>query len=76
MANVRRKNSKLVERAVTVVARGAGLGRVAARRALNRADGDVSIALVMSKTGAGRAEAARALTLSRGNLREAIARLR
>lgn len=76
MASVRRKNSKLMERAVAVVARGTGLSHSAAVRALNRAQGSVSIALVMAKAKVSRADAARALTAAGGNVRQAIIRAR
>jgi len=76
MSSVRRRNSKLRERAVTVVAHGAGLKRPAAVRALSEADGNASVALVMARAGVTRADAARALTLTGGNVRQAIARAR
>ena len=76
MSSLRRKNSKLMERAVTIVAQGADLKRAAAAMALRRANGSLPVALVMNKARVTRADAARALTVAGGNVRKAIARAR
>ena len=73
MVNLHQKNTKLTERAVTIVARALGIGREKAREALQRAGRDVPIAIVMAKAGVSRAKADQALKDSRGHVRRAIA---
>jgi N-acetylmuramic acid 6-phosphate etherase len=72
MVNLHQKNTKLTERAVTIVARALGIDRDKAREALQRAGRDVPIAIVMAKAGVSRANAEQALKDSRGHVRRAI----
>lgn len=73
MVNLHQKNTKLTERAVTIVARALGTDRERAREALQRAGKDVPIAIVMAKAGISRAGAEQCLKHSRGHIRRAIA---
>ncbi len=73
MVNVSPKNSKLVERGVSILEKAAGLSRRAARQLLAAAGGRVPVALVMAKAGVSRAQAAAALRESHGQVRKAIA---
>jgi N-acetylmuramic acid 6-phosphate etherase len=73
MVNLHQKNTKLTERAVTIVARALGIDRDKAREALQRAGRDVPIAIVMAKAGVSRAGTEQALKDSRGHVRRAIA---
>jgi N-acetylmuramic acid 6-phosphate etherase len=73
MVNLHQKNTKLTERAVTIVSRALGTDRDQAREALQRAGRDVPIAIVMAKAGVSRASAERSLKDSRGHVRRAIA---
>lgn len=73
MVNLHQKNTKLTERAVTIVARALGTGRDQAREALQRAGRDVPIAIVMAKAGASRASAEKYLKAAKGHVRRAIA---
>jgi N-acetylmuramic acid 6-phosphate etherase len=73
MVNLHQKNTKLTERAITIVARALGIDRDKAREALQRAGRDVPIAIVMAKAGVSRASAEQALNDSRGHVRRAIA---
>ena len=57
MVNLHQKNTKLTERAVTIVARALGTDRDKAREALQRAGRDVPIAIVMAKAGDSRVSA-------------------
>jgi N-acetylmuramic acid 6-phosphate etherase len=61
MTNLRPSNSKLRARSLRILASEAGLEERAAAEALERAGGDLRVALVMSKTGKGSDEARRAL---------------
>ena len=61
MTNVRPSNSKLRARAIRILAAEAGLEEGAAAEALERAGGDLRVALVVSKTGRDIDEARRAL---------------
>jgi N-acetylmuramic acid 6-phosphate etherase len=72
MVNLHQKNTKLTERAVTIVARALGIEREKAREALQRAGRDVPIAIVMAKAGVSRTSAEQALKDSRGHVRRAI----
>ena len=72
MVNLHQKNSKLTERAVTIVARALGIDREKAREALKRAGRDVPIAIVMAKAGVSKASAELCLQDSRGHVRRAI----
>lgn len=73
MVNLRQKNTKLTERAVTIVERAAGLSRDRAREALRRAGNDVPIAIIMVKAGLSRARAKETLADSKGQVGRAIA---
>jgi N-acetylmuramic acid 6-phosphate etherase len=73
MVNLHQKNTKLTERAVTIVARALGTDRDKAREALQRAGRDVPIAIVMAKAGVSRASAELCLKDSRGHVRRALA---
>jgi N-acetylmuramic acid 6-phosphate etherase len=73
MVNLHQKNTKLTERAITIVARALGTDREQAREALQRAGKDVPVAIVMAKVGISRASAERYLKDSRGHARRAIA---
>ena len=73
MVNLHQKNTKLTERAVTIVARALDIDRDKAREALQRAGRDVPIAIVMAKAGVSRASAELCLKDSKGHVRRAIA---
>ena len=73
MVNLHQKNTKLTERAVTIVARALGTDRDKAREALQRAGRDVPIAIVMAKAGVTRAGTEQSLRQSKGHVRRAIA---
>jgi N-acetylmuramic acid 6-phosphate etherase len=72
MINVRTKNYKLAERAVTILQRAAEVPREAAQQALKASGSSVPLALIMLQTGASRAVAQRALKAADGNVRAAI----
>jgi N-acetylmuramic acid 6-phosphate etherase len=61
MTNMRARNSKLHARSLRILAAEAGLEETAAAEALERAGGDLRVALVMSKTGRAKEEAREAL---------------
>ena len=61
MTNMRARNSKLHARSLRILAAEAGLDEAAAAEALERAGGDLRVALVMSKTGRAKEEAREAL---------------
>jgi N-acetylmuramic acid 6-phosphate etherase len=73
MVNVRTKNVKLAERAVTILQRATGIDRKAAHKALAGANSSVPLALVMLKTQTSEAQARRALKAAGGHVRDAIA---
>jgi len=72
MVNLRPKNKKLFERAVTIVESVAGVNREVAARALKAAGNQVPIALVMLKANVGKAEASRRLKRADGIVRKAL----
>jgi N-acetylmuramic acid 6-phosphate etherase len=72
MVNLHQKNSKLTERAITIVARALDTSREQAREALQRAGRDVPVAIVMAKAGVSRVSAERYLKDSRGHVRCAV----
>jgi len=72
MVHVRLKNSKLIERGTTIVAKSTGLDRNSARKLLRASGNDVSVALVMQKADVTRLQADRAVKAANGNVREAI----
>ena len=76
MVNVSPKNTKLVERGVSILEEAAGLERGAARKLLTAAGDRVAVALVMDKAQVSRAEAVAALKRSQGQVRKAIAQAR
>jgi N-acetylmuramic acid 6-phosphate etherase len=76
MINVRTKNYKLAERAITILQRAADVSRENAQAALRTAGNNVPLALMILKTGVSRASAQRALKAADGNVRAAIARLK
>jgi N-acetylmuramic acid 6-phosphate etherase len=73
MINVRMKNYKLAERAVTILQGAAAVSRETARETLEAAGKSLPVALIMLRTGASRSVALRALKAAAGNVREAIA---
>ncbi len=75
MSNLKARNDKLRARATRILSAETDLDEKAAREALDSAGGDLSTALVMSKTGRSREEAAHALALAKGVVRQAIEHL-
>lgn len=75
MINVRTKNYKLAERAVTILQKAADVPRDSAQQALKSAGNSVPLALVMLKAAVKKAIAQRALKAADGNVRAAIAAL-
>ncbi|HZQ68862.1 MAG TPA: N-acetylmuramic acid 6-phosphate etherase [Terriglobales bacterium] len=74
MVNLHRKNSKLLDRGITILERASGLSRPAAEKALKSAGNSVPVALVMVRTAVDRQTAQRALKSSHGHVRQAIER--
>jgi len=72
MVHLRQKNSKLTERAITIVQKALGVERDEARRALARAKNDVPVAIVMVKAGVTQVQAINCLKRSHGHVRRAI----
>lgn len=72
MVNLHQKNSKLTERAITIVRKALGVERDEARRVLARAANDVPVAIVMAKAGVSKAQAKKSLNHSKGHIRQAI----
>jgi len=72
MVNLHQKNTKLTERAVTIVERALRIGRNQAHMALKAGGDDVPVTIVMHVAGANRKEAKRALKSSDSNVRRAI----
>jgi len=72
MIGVKPTNRKLRNRARRIVAAIAGLGAGEAEEALERAEGDVRIAILMTKTGATQEEARSTLHRAGGSLRRAL----
>jgi N-acetylmuramic acid 6-phosphate etherase len=72
MVNLHQKNSKLTERAVTIVERALGTDRSQARKALRAAGNDVRVAIVMRLTRLGKQESENTLKSANGNVRRAI----
>ena len=75
MSNVQTRNAKLRERAIRILMAEADLDQAEAATALDVADSDLRVALVMSKTGRTRAEAEQALVAAKGVVQEAISSL-
>jgi N-acetylmuramic acid 6-phosphate etherase len=76
MTNLQPRNLKLRARSVRILVAEAGLDEAAARAALERAGGDLRVALVMSKTGCTREEAARTLDSAHWVVARAVEKLR
>jgi N-acetylmuramic acid 6-phosphate etherase len=74
MVNVTPKNSKLTERALTVLERAAEVDRASALRILQAAGNSVPVALVMLHTGSNRRQAELELARTSGHVRQAIQR--
>ena len=72
MTNVQTRNVKLRARAERILAAEAGLNEARAKEILDSADGNLPVALVMSRTDCSPREAAAALKASRGVLAQAI----
>lgn len=75
MTNLQTRNAKLRERAVRIIEAETGLSEDAATEKLQAAEGDLRVALVMSKGGCELAAAKNALKKSNGVVQEAIDRL-
>ncbi len=76
MVNLHQKNSKLTERAITIVERALRIGRNQAQMALKAGRDDVPVTIVMHVAGTSRKEAKRALMSAGENVRRAIEILR
>jgi N-acetylmuramic acid 6-phosphate etherase len=76
MTNVQTRNVKLQARALRILQSEAGISKEQAQALLGSADGNLPVALVMSKTGCSRDEAESALTKTRGVIAEAISLVR
>src|SRR2546421_7517386 len=72
MTNVHTRNVKLRARARRILESEAGLNEESAREILNRANGNLPAALIISKTGCAREAAESALDKSRGVVSEAL----
>jgi N-acetylmuramic acid 6-phosphate etherase len=71
MVNVGLKNTKLLERAITILSKAADVDRERARETLKES-GSLPIALIMLKASVSRSEARRRLKTAGGNVRRAI----
>ena len=72
MTNVQTGNEKLRARAVRIIASEIGLDEASAAEALDAADGDIRVALVMTQTNSSSDIARAALETSKGVVRQAI----
>jgi N-acetylmuramic acid 6-phosphate etherase len=72
MVNVHTKNGKLVERALGILEKAAGVSRDTAARALKASGNQVPIALIMLMTGVNAATARQKLKKAKGIVRKAI----
>ena len=75
MTSVQTRNTKLRDRAIRILMAEAGLDKTKATDALDAANGDIRVALVMSRTGSSRDAAVKALEESKGVVSEAIKRM-
>jgi N-acetylmuramic acid 6-phosphate etherase len=75
MTNLQTRNAKLRERAVRIIVAETGLTEEAASEALEAAEGDLRVALVMSKTACGLRAAKDALKATNGVVQKAIEHL-
>lgn len=73
MVNVQILNRKLVERGLTILEKAAAVDRATAQKALQSADNQVAVALIMLKIGLGRSQAEKRLKSAKGNVRRALA---
>lgn len=76
MTNMQTRNVKLRARAERILIAEAGLDGAGARRALDDAQGELPVALVMAQTGRGVEESKKALSDSAGVVTKAVASLR
>jgi N-acetylmuramic acid 6-phosphate etherase len=76
MTNMLTRNTKLRARAVRILTAEAGLNETDAQAKLEAANGDLRVALVMSKTGRSREDAEQALNQASGVVQRAIETLR
>jgi N-acetylmuramic acid 6-phosphate etherase len=76
MVNLNPKNSKLVERGVSILRRAAKVSREVAQQTLKSAGNSVPVALVMLQAEVSREEAEHALESTKGHVRHAIAAAR
>ena len=76
MVNLNPKNSKLVERGVSILRRAAKVSRDVAQQTLKSAGNSVPVALVMLQAEVSREEAEHALESTKGHVRHAIAAAR
>jgi N-acetylmuramic acid 6-phosphate etherase len=72
MVNLKRKNSKLAERAIVIVERAAGVSRAEAVRAMRKAGENLPVALVMLMAKVNRRVAEESLRSTRGHVRRAM----
>jgi N-acetylmuramic acid 6-phosphate etherase len=75
MSNLRARNAKLRGRAIRILMTETGLSEDAAATALDAADGDTQVALVMTRVGCEAEKAKKALANSKGVVQEAIKQL-
>jgi N-acetylmuramic acid 6-phosphate etherase len=75
MVNLHTRNSKLMERGLTILQKAAGVDYETATQALKSAKNQVPVALVMLKTGLNRSQAQQRLKRVKGNVRKAIERI-
>jgi N-acetylmuramic acid 6-phosphate etherase len=73
MVNLRPKNTKLFERAISIIENVAGVDRAAALRTLDWAGGNVPLAILMLRANLDRAKAERRLHRAGGIVRKALA---
>jgi N-acetylmuramic acid 6-phosphate etherase len=76
MVNLNPRNSKLVERGVSILRRAAKVSRAVAQQTLKSAGNSVPVALVMLQAEVSREEAEHALESTKGHVRHAIAAAR
>ena len=72
MVDLRAWNDKLIDRSERIVMETTGLGRTAARQAIDAADGRVKLAIVMARRGVPREEAERPIDAHHGRLRPIV----
>ena len=72
MVDLKAVSDKLRDRGERIVMECCGVGRVAARAAIDAAGGSVKLAIVMVRTGTGRTEAEQALAAAGGFVRRAV----